>query len=175
MISLHSSFLILYSSFMIILGIDPGTATTGFGVIKKVSSGAFLVLDFGVITTKKTLSDAERLTILADDLVRLVKKYKPERAAVEKLFFTTNQKTVMTVAQARGVILLTLAQHNVAMHEFTPLQVKSTLCGYGKADKRQVQRMVQTTFKLKSIPKPDDAADALAIALCGALLPRTPH
>ena len=154
---------------MIILGIDPGTATTGFGVIKKTKTGDFEMVDFGVITTGMELSDAERLEIIAKDLKQIIKKFKPVAAGVEKLFFTSNQKTAITVAQARGIALLVCQQERLPLHEFTPLQVKNTLCGYGKADKRQVQFMVQKTFKLKSLPKPDDAADALAIALCAGL------
>lgn len=156
---------------MIILGIDPGTATTGFGVIKKLHPRReeFEILNFGVITTKKTDSDAKRLKILFDDLTELVKKYKPDKVGIEKLFFTSNQTTAMTVSQARGVAMLTAEQYRVPILEFTPLQVKQTLCGYGKADKKQVQFMVQQTFKLKHLPKPDDAADALAIALCAAI------
>lgn len=157
---------------MTILGIDPGTATTGFGVIRKVKSGTFEVLDFGIISTAKNLHDAQRLAIVAHDINLLIKKYKPDLAGVEKIYFTTNQKTVITVAQARGVALLTLQEHKIPIHEYTPLQVKSTICGYGKADKKQVQYMVQKTFQLKTIPKPDDAADALAIALCTAFSKR---
>jgi crossover junction endodeoxyribonuclease RuvC len=152
---------------MIILGIDPGTATTGFGIISSTKkSGDFALVDFGVISTKKTSTDAERLKILADDLKEVIKKYKPDAIGIEKLFFTTNQKTVMTVSQARGVILLVCQTNNIPILEFTPLQVKSFICGYGKAEKKQVQFIVQKTFKLKSVPKPDDAADALALALC---------
>lgn len=156
---------------MIILGIDPGTATTGYGVIKQNSKRKeeFEILDFGVITTKKSLGDAARLAILASDLSAIIKRYKPGRAGVERLFFTSNQKTAMTVSQARGVALLACEQAHIPIFEFTPLQVKSTLCGYGKADKRQVQLMVKQAFGLKTFPKPDDAADALAIALCAAL------
>jgi crossover junction endodeoxyribonuclease RuvC len=150
---------------MIILGIDPGTATTGFGVIDHTKTQPELV-DFGVVTTDKKLSDAERLKILADDLSEIIKKYKPEAIGVEKLFLTTNQKTVMTVSQARGVVLLIAQQHSLPIFEFTPLQIKNFICGYGKAEKKQVQFVVQKTFKLKSPPKPDDASDALAIALC---------
>ncbi len=150
---------------MIILGIDPGTATTGFGVINQNKSQPELV-DFGVVATDKTLSDAERLGILADDLTSIIKKFKPEAVGVEKLFLTTNQKTVMTVSQARGVVLLTCQKHKLRVFEFTPLQIKNFICGYGKAEKKQIQYMVQKTFKLKTPPKPDDAADALAIALC---------
>ena len=157
---------------MIILGIDPGTATTGYGIIKQKlkRKEEFEILDFGVITTKKGDNDAARLSVLADDLNSLLKKFKPDRAGVERLFFTTNKKTAMTVSQARGVALLCCRQYGVPVFEFTPLQVKSTLCGYGKADKKQVQLMVKQAFGLKSLPKPDDAADALAIALCAALI-----
>lgn len=155
---------------MIYLGIDPGTATTGFGIIKRLHPRReeFEILNFGVITTKKTDTDAERLKVLFDDLNALIKKYKPDKVGVEKLFFTSNQTTAMTVSQARGIVLLASEQHHLPVLEFTPLQVKQTLCGYGKADKKQVQFMIQQTFKLKSLPKPDDAADALAIALCAA-------
>lgn len=154
---------------MIILGIDPGTATTGYAFIKKKPNNTFEVLDFGVIQTKKIDSDAKRLLILKKDLGKLVKKYKPERAGVEKLYFEKNVKTAMTVSQARGVVLLCLEERGVALQEFTPLQVKSIICGYGQADKKQVQYMVQKSFELRSLPKPDDAADALGIALCAAL------
>jgi crossover junction endodeoxyribonuclease RuvC len=154
---------------MIILGIDPGTATTGYGIIKSTNKkDQFELVDFGVITTKKDQTDSERLLILAEDLQGLIKKYKPEAVGVEKLFLTTNQKTVMTVSQARGVVLLEAERSKIPILEFTPLQVKNFICGYGKAEKKQVQYIVQRTFKLKKIPKPDDAADALAIALCTA-------
>ncbi len=151
---------------MIILGIDPGTATTGYALIKKQKNNSFEIVDFGVISTKKTKSDSERLLEVQKDLAKIITKYKPEIAGVEKLYFENNAKTAMTVSQARGVVLLTLQQKKVKLLEFTPLQVKSTICGYGKAEKKQVQLMVQKTFNLKSLPKPDDAADALAIALC---------
>ncbi|MEK7617966.1 MAG: crossover junction endodeoxyribonuclease RuvC [Patescibacteria group bacterium] len=152
---------------MLILGIDPGTATTGYGIIEIAKSkDQPKLVDFGVISTKPKLSDAERLQILADDILKLIKKYKPGCVGVEKLFFTTNQKTVMAVSQARGAVLYVLQKSKIPIMEFTPLQVKSFICGYGKADKKQVQYMVQKTFKLKAVPKPDDAADALAVALC---------
>jgi crossover junction endodeoxyribonuclease RuvC len=154
---------------MVILGIDPGTATTGYGVIASTKKkDEYQLVDFGVVSTKKTQTDAERLEILAADIGAIIKKFKPVAVGVEKLFLTTNQKTVMTVSQARGVVLLTAQQHKLSIFEFTPLQVKNFICGYGKAEKKQVQYIVQKTFKLKSIPKPDDAADALAIALCAA-------
>lgn len=158
---------ICLNAFMTILGIDPGTATTGYGVIATTKrSGEFELVNFGIIETKKDLSDAQRLEILADDFKNLIGQYNPAAVGVEKLFLTTNQKTVMTVSQARGVILLIAQQHKIPILEFTPLQVKNFICGYGKASKSQVQYIVQKTFKLKSPPKPDDAADALAIALC---------
>lgn len=150
---------------MVIIGIDPGTATTGFGIIKKEKND-FKIVDFGVIATSSKLSDAQRLKILGDDLANLIKKHKPVCIGVERLFFTTNQKTVMTVSQARGVVLYIAQKHHLPILEFTPLQIKSFICGYGKADKKQVQYIVQKTFKLQKSPKPDDAADALAIALC---------
>ena len=156
----------LIHTYMTILGIDPGTATTGFGIISKTKGQEFSLVDFGVIATDKKLSDAERLAILASDVHQLIKKHKPDAVGVEKLFFTTNQKTVMTVSQARGVVLLICQNNHLPILEFTPLQVKSFICGYGNADKKQVQFVVQKTFKLKAPPKPDDAADALAIALC---------
>ena len=156
---------------MIYLGIDPGTATTGFGIIKKTKDvkQEYEILEFGVIETSKNDSDSARLKILHDDLTLIIKKHKPDIVGIEKLFFAKNQTTAMTVSQARGVALLAFEQANIPLLEFTPLQVKSTLCGYGKADKKQVQSMVQKTFKLKRVPKPDDAADALAIALCAAV------
>lgn len=152
---------------MIILGIDPGTATTGFGIVKTHNNNQ-TIIDFGVISTDKKLSDAQRLKILGDDLAELIKKYKPDAVGVEKLFFTTNQKTVMTVSQARGVVLYLAQTYNLPIFEFTPLQVKNFICGYGKADKKQVQFVIKKIFSLKQTPKPDDAADALAIALCAS-------
>lgn len=154
---------------MIILGIDPGTATTGYGIIQSGKrKDEFRLVDFGVIATKPKLPDAERLQILANDLSGLIKKFRPAAVGVEKLFFTTNQKTVMTVSQARGVVLYIAQKHKLPILEFTPLQIKSFICGYGKAEKIQVQFMVQKTLRLKNAPKPDDAADALAVALCTA-------
>lgn len=153
---------------MIILGIDPGTATTGYAVIKKVRSDVYEILDFGVITTKKTLTDAARLLILQKDIKNIIKKFKPKVAGIEKLFFESNVTTAMTVSQARGVVLVALEEKKIESFEFTPLQVKSIICGYGKADKRQVQTMIQKTLGLKTLPKPDDAADALGIAICAA-------
>ncbi|MFH1088580.1 MAG: crossover junction endodeoxyribonuclease RuvC [Patescibacteria group bacterium] len=149
----------------IILGLDPGTATTGFGVVKDVK-GQVEYIDCGCITTSKGIPPAERLLTIQKSLEILIKKYQPDVLAVEKLFFTKNITTAMAVAEARGVILVTAAKHNLEIAEYTPLQVKQTLTGYGKADKQQMQRMVKTILKLQNIPKPDDAADALAIAVC---------
>jgi len=150
---------------MKILGIDPGTATTGFGLIKK--SGSKLdKLDAGVISTPKTEHMQNRLKMLYDDLSQLVKTHQPDYIAVEKLFFTNNITTAMSVSQARGIALLVAAQNNIELAEYTPLQVKMSVTGYGQAEKKQVQEMVKKILKLSVIPKPDDAADALAIAIC---------
>lgn len=148
---------------MKILGIDPGTATTGFAVIKKVKTGV-QALDFGVITTSKNLELPERLREIAANLRELFSLHKPDLLAVESLFFFRNHTTAFLVAQARGVVLLAAAEHGLPVREFTPLQVKQAVTGYGRAEKKQIQRMVQQIFELDEIPKPDDAADALAIA-----------
>jgi len=150
---------------MIILGIDPGTTQIGFGVIKN-EGNRFETLDYGIIKNigKDKLFDYKKT---AKELSKLITKHKPEVAVVEKLFFFKNQKTVMSVGEMRGVIMLTLANHNLTVLEFTPMQVKQTLSGYGGADKNQVQRMVRLILGIKEEIKPDDAADALAIAICG--------
>lgn len=148
----------------IVLGVDPGYGIVGFGFIKE-SKGNIEVLAYGVIRTPAKIDFIDRLKIISDDLKLLIKKYKPDMAGVEKIFFAKNTKTAIDVAQARGVILLSLIEANLPVVEITPLQVKQGLTGYGKADKRQIQQMVKTILKLKSIPKPDDAADALAIAI----------
>lgn len=153
---------------MVILGLDPGTATTGYGVVNS-ERGKLEALGFGVISTSKVLTDAQRLLELSRDLKSLIHKFSPSLVGVEKLFFTTNQKTVMQVSQSRGVILLTLEELGLPISELTPLQVKSSIAGYGKADKKQIQFMVKKTLGLSSTPKPDDAADALAIAICSGL------
>lgn len=149
---------------MRILGIDVGTAIVGWGIIDTEGSTATCV-QYGTITTPKTDDMPDRLRDIYDSLLELIGLYKPEQAAVESLFFSKNQKTVMTVSQARGVILLALQTCGLPIYEYTPLQVKSGVTGYGKAEKLQVQKMVQLTLKLKELPTPDDAADALAIAL----------
>ena len=150
---------------MRILGIDPGTATVGWGVIESVS-GKTTSIAFGHISTDKELSPEKRLAEIAHDLRIIVERYRPEEAAVEELFFFKNQKTIISVAQARGVILLTLENLCVSIFGYTPLEVKQALTNYGRADKTQVQLMVQAILKLPTIPQPDDTADALALALC---------
>ncbi len=153
---------------MIILGIDPGTATVGFGLVKK-DGGDFLCLDFGVILTSPKDSPSERLDQIFKKMKTLCKETNPDLVVIEKLYFFKNLKTAIPVAQAKGVILLALQQNKHKIIELTPLEVKMGICGYGRAEKQQVQKMVKETLKLAEIPKPDDAADALALAICGAL------
>ena len=150
---------------MKIIGIDPGTAITGFSIIES-KKGKIKLLDYGCIRTPSKMRAAVRLDQIAQDMETLIKKWQPQRASVEKLFFNKNVKTAMSVSQARGVILQKLVENNVEENEFTPLQIKSAVCGNGKADKKMVQKMVQIILGLKQIPKPDDAADAIAAALC---------
>lgn len=152
---------------MIILGVDPGTATTGFGVIR-VEKGRSTMLDCGIISTPKDLAHAERLRILYDDLSELITHHKPVRVGVEKLFFSSNITTAMAVSEARGVVLLAIEQAGLELAEFTPTQVKQATTGYGQAKKKQMQAMVQKILQLEVVPQPDDAADALAIALAAA-------
>jgi len=149
----------------IILGIDPGIADTGYGLIEKGAGGKISCVAYGSIKTKAGLPMAERLEILHNELEKIIKKYQPALASVEELFFQNNAKTAIIVGQARGVILLTCKKNKVPIVELTPLQVKQTIAGFGRADKLQVQKMVKLLLNLKEIPKPDDAADALAIAI----------
>ncbi len=150
---------------MIILGIDPGTATLGWGVIKKFQSSNVKCQNFGIIETSPKLSDSQRLAQISKELVDIIKKYQPNRVAVEKIFFFKNQKTIITVAQARGVVLCECEKLGLKVFEYTPLEVKMATCSYGRADKEQVQKMVMLHLGLKKMPQPDDAADALAIAI----------
>ena len=150
-----------------ILGIDPGTATTGFGIIE-ISSNKKKAIDFGVISTHKDLPMPQRLAEIYTDLNKIIKRHKPDHIAIEQLFFATNSKTAISVGQARGVALLTAAQAGIEIAEYTPLQVKMAVTGYGQATKKQIQEMVKLLLGLEQIPKPDDVADALAIALCFA-------
>jgi crossover junction endodeoxyribonuclease RuvC len=153
----------------IVLGIDPGLATVGFGVIAFQNDQARLV-DFGTMNTPAGLDFCQRLLMLQQDLNHLLERYQPTEAYVEELFFSANAKTAMSVAQARGVILVSLAGHGLQPHSVTPNQVKLAITGDGAADKRQVQDMLKIHLGLDSLPQPDDAADALAIALYGARL-----
>jgi crossover junction endodeoxyribonuclease RuvC len=151
----------------IILGIDPGIADTGFGVVCSERNRLECV-DYGSIKTSAKLPLADRLEILSEELKKIINKHKPDLIAVEELFFCKNVKTALVVGQARGVIILTSKQNKVKTVEFTPLQVKQAVSAYGKASKLQVQKMVKLILGLKEIPKPDDAADALAIAICAS-------
>ncbi|MCI0525080.1 MAG: crossover junction endodeoxyribonuclease RuvC, partial [Acidobacteria bacterium] len=147
------------------LGIDPGTATTGYGLVRLTRDGELVTVSFGIISTPKDATASARLEMLYDQLRALLKKNKPDTAAVEKLFFARNVTTALAVGQARGVVMLSLQQARLEVFEYTPKEVKNAVAGYGGADKRQVQEMVRALLQLDSIPKPDDAADALAIAI----------
>lgn len=149
---------------MRVIGIDPGTAIVGYGIVD-YEGKKFKVVDYGCIYTDKELRQEKRLEIIYNELDEILKKYKPDSMAVEELFFFKNSKTVITVGQARGVILLCGRKNGVTISGYTPLQVKMGITGYGKADKQQVQKMVTMILGLDEIPKPDDAADALAIAV----------
>jgi len=152
---------------MRIIGVDPGTATTGFGIIEH-NHGRFTFVDAGVITTPAGTPMPERLLTLHTELAQVIRETSPEAAAVESLFFATNVTTAISVAQARGVILLTLAEAGLIAAEYTPMQIKQAVTGYGGAKKPQIQEMVKTLLKLSHIPRPDDAADGLAIAITHA-------
>lgn len=151
---------------MLVLGIDPGTATTGYGLVRENPEGGYEVVDYGVILTPANAPQDKRLLMLHDRLEQIILLHHPENGAVEKLFFSRNVTTAIAVGQARGVALLAMAQHNMEVAEYTPMEVKQAISGYGGADKHQVQVMVQAVLGLESLPKPDDAADALAIAIC---------
>lgn len=148
-----------------ILGIDPGIADTGYGIITS-HDHKIVPLAYGSIVTNKKLSPGDRLEQLEQKLKAIIIAYKPDVVGIEQLFFCNNAKTIISVGQARGVIILTAAKNKLLIKEFTPLQVKQGVTGYGQADKKQVQQMVKTILGLKQIPQPDDAADALAIAIC---------
>lgn len=149
----------------IILGLDPGIADTGFGLIKS-ENNRLTCLAYGSIKTKAQESLPNRLMILHQELNQIIKKFRPQVAAVEQLFFNTNVKTALIVGQARGVALLTLMENNLPIYEYTPAQVKQAVSTYGRASKMQVQKMVKLILGLTTLPKPDDAADALAVAIC---------
>ncbi len=166
---IYKGFSLFYQNLteMIILGIDPGFARTGFGVIEEKNKN-LRVLDYGCISTSAGLIFEKRLKKIREGIADLIKKYHPEICAVEKLFFCKNAKTAIDVGQARGVVVLTAAEKKLEIREFTPLQVKQFITGYGKAEKQQIQKMVKILLDLKEIPKPDDAADALALAIVGS-------
>lgn len=153
---------------MRILGIDPGTGILGFGVVES-NSGKLSLVDGGVIKTPVNQQDSIRLLTIYDELSEIIKSTKPEVLAVEKLFFAQNVTTAMSVAQARGVVILCGEQNNLPIFEYTPQQIKQALTGYGKAEKAQIQEMVRVVLKLKEVPKPDDCADALACAICHSM------
>ncbi len=150
---------------MIVLGIDPGTATTGYGLVRDTAAGPELI-GYGVVTTPAGQAMPQRLRTIHHELTELILLHRPETGAVEKLFFQRNVSTAMTVGQARGVALLALAQADVAVGEYSPRDVKLAVAGYGGAGKSQVQQMVRAILNLPDIPRPDDAADALAVAIC---------
>mgnify|MGYP001060661806 CR=1 FL=1 len=150
---------------MVILGIDPGLAIVGYGVVE-CEGNKYKVLDYGCIITDPNSLFPERLKIIYDELLSIIHRYNPVDMAIEELFFNKNVKTAIKVGQARGVEILAGVNEGLGIYEYTPLQIKQSVAGYGRADKRQVQDMVKLLLNLKEIPKPDDAADALAIAIC---------
>lgn len=161
---------------MRIIGIDPGYAIMGYGIVDYKGS-RFTPVEYGSITTDAHTPNEERLMILYDELTRIIKEYRPDEASIEELFYNTNATTAIMVGEARGTALLACAKAGIKISEYTPLQIKSSLTGYGRADKKQVQTMVKMILNLNKVPKPDDTADALAAAIChahhaGGRLPR---
>lgn len=150
---------------MRILGIDPGYAILGWGVVE-MKGNHFKVIDYGAVTTDAKMEMPDRLKVLYNSLMDIIMRYEPEVASIEELFFNTNAKTAILVGQARGVAVLACANSGLQIEEYTPLQIKQALVGYGRAEKKQVQLMVKTILNLKQVPKPDDTADALAAAVC---------
>ena len=151
---------------MITLGIDPGTATTGYGIVRDARDGRLYEIGHGVIRTDSKTPYPLRLKTIYDELTALIEQYKPQAIAVEELFFNKNVSSAILVGQARGVVILTGVLADLELSEYTPLQVKEAVTGYGRAEKIQVQQMVKTLLGLTEIPRPDDAADALAVAIC---------
>jgi crossover junction endodeoxyribonuclease RuvC len=149
-----------------VVGIDPGTATTGYGFICEKDDGSLEVLDFGVVLTPSGIAMEQRLKLLYQRICELLLLHQPESGAVEKLFFQKNVTTAISVGQARGVILLAMAEAGVPAAEYTPMEIKQAVAGYGGAEKKQIQLMVTSLLNLDSVPSPDDAADALAVAIC---------
>lgn len=155
------------SSPLLVLGIDPGIARVGYGIVSITNGTPFCVI-YGCMETRASVSLAHRLKELYEKLSSLVVQHRPAAAAIEKIFFAKNTKTALDVSHARGIMLLALSQANIPIFEYTPLQVKRAVTGYGRAEKKQMQKMVQTLLSLPSMPRPDDAADALALALCAS-------
>ncbi len=152
---------------MTIIGIDPGYAIVGIGVVE-YAGNKFRTLEYNAITTPAGMHTVERLKKIYSETTAYIDRYKPDAVAIEELFFNSNQKTAINVAQARGALLVAAANRNVPVFEYTPLQVKQAVTGYGRADKKQIQQMVKMLLGLNAIPKPDDAADGLALAICHA-------
>lgn len=148
-----------------ILGIDPGYAIVGFGVVE-YTGAVFTAVEYGSILTEAHTPFTKRLCSIDEDMQEILRRFQPDCMAIERLYFTTNQKTAIDVAQARGILVLAAAKKGIPVHEYTPLQVKQAVVGYGKAEKHQVMDMTRRILRLEQIPKPDDAADALAIAIC---------
>jgi len=151
---------------MRVLGIDPGTATTGYGVVQETEQGDLVVIDYGVILTPSNMAPEKRLLMLHERLHEILLLHRPDNGAVEKLFFQRNVTNALAVGQARGVALLAMAENEIPISEYTPMEVKQAVTGYGGADKLQIQLMVQAILNLAELPRPDDAADALAVAIC---------
>jgi len=150
---------------MLSLGIDPGTAIVGYGFVREAQDGSLHAIDYGVIRTASGLPMPERLQIIHNDLRQLIEKHRPDQAGIEEMFFAKNVTTAITVAQSRGVLLLTLQQAGLPIHEYKPNFIKQSIAGYGAAQKPQMQEMIRILLNLESIPRPDDAADALAVAI----------
>jgi crossover junction endodeoxyribonuclease RuvC len=171
-IFLPKKVIVLYSEYMfgveqklIILGIDPGIAILGYGLVN-YEANKFSVIDYGAVTTEAGIPMSQRLTLIYDSLIDIFDKYKPDVFAIEELFFNKNIKTALTVGHARGVAVLAGTKYGIPVYEYTPLQVKQAVVGYGRAEKKQIQQMVKILLNLREIPKPDDVADALAVAIC---------
>ena len=151
---------------MLVIGLDPGTATTGYGLVREDAGGSLSAVDYGVITTPSRTPMPDRLAQLYSELQQILLLHSPDSAAVEKLFFQKNVTTAISVAQGRGVTLVALSQAGLEVAEYTPMEIKQAIAGYGGADKQQMQHMVRALLDMDDIPRPDDAADALAVAIC---------
>ena len=151
---------------MLVIGIDPGTATTGYGLVREDERGNLEAVDYGVVTTPSDWDMPKRLLAIYEQLREIIQQHQPDSSAVEKLFFQTNVRTAMSVGQGRGAALIALASSELPFGEYTPLEIKQAVVGYGNADKNQVQQMVKILLNMEELPRPDDAADALAVAIC---------